>query len=225
MNKPTAPDASSDRLFDKKNIQPSVSLTGLQRHHSPIRTCCRIPIPCSTVTALSRCSCPRLVGRHPPSPPHLSAVSRLPPSPPQFTDHRAALVRRTRLTASVPLRRHLEPRSAPLPLFLSTKLGPHPPSTTASSDADEIGQGQRRPPLLALVVPSRALGWFPRAKGTHEARPVLVVLAHYRSVPAPTPRPESTGPGLSLPLYVPNICFKCFRRYQRYVASVLYLPY
>jgi hypothetical protein len=43
-----------------------------------------------------------------------------------------------------------------------------------------------------------------RTKGTNEAHPVLVVLACYRSAPAPTSRPELTGPSLFLPL-----CFKC----------------
>jgi hypothetical protein len=43
-----------------------------------------------------------------------------------------------------------------------------------------------------------------RAKGTHEAWPVPLVLTRCYSAPTPTSRPKSTGPDLSLPL-----CYKC----------------
>jgi hypothetical protein len=39
---------------------------------------------------------------------------------------------------------------------------------------------------------------------------------------AATPRPKSIVPGLSLSLYVANVCFKYFRCYQRYITIVSY---
>jgi hypothetical protein len=53
-NGSTISDASSDRLFDKKNVRLSSSLIGFQKRHSSIPTHRRIPIPRSTVTALPR---------------------------------------------------------------------------------------------------------------------------------------------------------------------------
>ena len=79
----------------------------------------------------------------------------------------------------------------------------------------------RRPPLLMLVVPSRASGRSPPSQGHLRARPMLVVLARRRSAPAPTRRLESTGSGLFLPLCC-KCMLKCFRCYHMYAASVSY---
>jgi hypothetical protein len=59
---------------------------------------------------------------------------------------------------------------------------------------------------LMLVVPSRASYRSPPSQGHPRVWPVLVVLARYHSAPAPTQRPESIGPGLSLSPYVINVC-------------------
>jgi hypothetical protein len=57
----------------------------------------------------------------------------------------------------------------PLSLFLSTELGPHPPSATASSDADEIEQGQRRLPLWRWWCLRAPQVGPHRAKATHKS--------------------------------------------------------
>jgi hypothetical protein len=81
-----------------------------------------------------------------------------------------------------------------------------------------------RPPTPSGVPPASAsvggavacLRSVPTEPRATTSVAVLVVLARYCSVPAPAPRPESTGPSLFLPL-----CCKC-RCYQRYIASVSY---
>jgi hypothetical protein len=73
----------------------------------------------------------------------------------------------------------------------------------------------RRPPLLVLVVPSRAPSQSPLSQGHPRARPVLVVLARCRSASAPTPRSESTDPGHSLPL-----CYKCMFQVFQMLSDV-----
>ena len=60
------------------------------------------------------------------------------------------------------------------------------------------------PPLLVRVVPLRASSQSPLIQGHPQAQPMLMVLARCRSASPSTLRPESTGPGLSLPL-----CCKC----------------
>jgi hypothetical protein len=101
------------------------------------------------VTALPRHSQPWLIGRHPSSPPHLSAAGHLPPSPPQFTNHHAASVR------------HRSGLNHPL-LANLTRTTPSSASTTPASTSSTVRLGRASYAegcfyVLLLVIPSAHL--------------------------------------------------------------------
>jgi hypothetical protein len=97
-----------------------------------------------------------------------------------------------------PLRIHHNDHLPPHALILRRSL------LTPTRRMPHLRHRARCPPMLVLVVLSRASGQSPPSQGHPRARPVLVVLARCRSASTATPRLESIGLGLSLPL-----CSKC----------------
>jgi hypothetical protein len=106
-------------------------------------------------------------------------------------------------------------------LLAPTRRVPHPCALAPCFSISHPRCRARCPPLLVLVVPSRASGRSPSSQGHPRARPVLVVLACCRSESSPTLKPESSSPGLFLP-----VCCKCMFQplpplmLQMYVSSV-----